>query len=517
MKRMKKILSVILTVVILTGIMVPMCAFADTQIDSLNFKYLPENGKVLELDVDDNLVELLQCKWTRSDSNAYFNGGTVANKNYQYELFFQVVPVSGKSIKSGLTDCYFNGVKLNKNAALPIGSFRQMGDNSVQLRVKFSYLDIVDKNGKNVDRSNITGFHINGEKLPFTNIDSYNDNGHFSSYSVSGDALLKFTNKVVNNQVTMGSNPSTITANFVNHSVYKIVIEKAGIEKYGSFKYACHTCAFADTESERLIPAVEMEYEGFEEHGASSKTLYYNGKNQTLGVDLYFNGSPLSSDEYSIQFPESSYKVGKYTAKVSVFGEYFEDSITYTYNIYLGKPKVSAKVSTSAVKLSWAKVPGATKYRVYGYNLSTGKYKQIVETKNLSYTRTGRKSGTAYAYLVRAVYVNKQGKEAAVSPYTKADNVNVVTLCAAPKVTASVSGKTVTLKWAKVSSVKFYRVYEYNAKTKKYTTVLKSTTKLSVKLKNQKKGTHYYLVRAFNKAAVGSAYSTKNLAKATVR
>ena len=110
----------------------------------------------------------------------------------------------------------------------------------------------------------------------------------------------------------------------------------------------------------------------------------------------------------------------------------------------------------------------------------------------------------------------ESGKEV-LSPYTKKDNVNVVTLCSAPKVKASVSGKTVTLKWAKISGAKFYRVYQYNTKTKKYSTLVKSTGKLSVKLTKQAKGTHYYLVRAFNKADNGSKYTTKNLVKAIVR
>lgn len=515
MKKSYKLLSLLLAVVMLMSIVVPMSASASTPINALSFNYSFENGERLNFSAaDNNHVSLLQCNWVRGDGSKYFNDSLTANQNEQYELFFQVEPDEGYNIINNLQSCTFNGVSLSKNAALPLGSFRQMGDNSVQVRVQFSYLKVVDKAGRSVDESNITGFHIKGETLAFPKIDCFNENGHFSSYSVSGDAALKTTTAVAGNTVTMGAGASTITANFNNHKVYKNVLLKSGFDKEGSYVYACSECSFKDI-GERSLPAVDMELEGFEEHGASSKTLYYNGKNQYLGVDLYFDGRPLSNSEYSIKNPAQSKKVGSYQATVSVFSPYFEDSLTYSYRIYLGKPKVSATVSANAVKLTWKKVSGATKYRVYGYNLKTGKYTRLADTTKLTYTRTGRAGGTAYAYLVRALFV-ESGKEV-LSPYTKKDNVNVVTLCSAPKVKASVSGKTVTLKWAKISGAKFYRVYQYNTKTKKYSTLVKSTGKLSVKLTKQAKGTHYYLVRAFNKADNGSKYTTKNLVKAIVR
>ena len=515
MKQSHRLLSLLLAVVMLIGIAMPMGADALTPISTLTFNYSFEEGERLHFSAGaGNHVSLLQCDWRYDDSNRYFNDSLTANQKEQYELFFQVQPEDGYAIINNLQSCTFNGVSLSKNAALPLGSFRQMGDNSVQVRVRFSYLKVVDKAGHSVDGSNITGFHIQGETLDFSNINCFNDNGHFSNYTVSGDAKLKTTTAIAGNTVTMGADASTITANFNNHKVYKNVITKSGFDKEGSYVYACSECSFKDI-GVHSLSAVDMELEGFEEHGASSKTLYYNGKNQYLGVDLYFEGRPLSESEYSIKYPAKSSKVGSYEATVSVFGTYFEDSLTYSYHIYLGKPKVSATVSANAVKLTWKKVTGATKYRVYGYNLKTGKYTRIADTTKLTYTRTGRAGGTAYAYLVRALFV-QSGKEV-LSPYTKKDNVNVVTLCAAPKVKAAVSGKTVTLKWAKISGTKFYRVYQYNAKTKKYNTLVNSTGKVSVKLTKQAKGTHYYLVRAFNKAGNGSKYTTKNLVKAVVR
>ena len=183
----------------------------------------------------------------------------------------------------------------------------------------------------------------------------------------------------------------------------------------------------------------------------------------------------------------------------------------------MAQPNVSAKVGTDKVVLSWAKVPGAKFYRVWGMDLKTGKYTALTKTTKLSYTRTGRKAGTEYAYAVRACFVNKAGKEIR-SPFNKDfDNVYVCTLCKAPAAKASVSGKTVVLKWAKCPGASFYKVYKYNAKTKKYSTLVSATTKLSLKLTKQAKGTNYYLVRAFNKYGLGSKYSTKNLVKAKVK
>ena len=521
MKRTTNFFSLVLALVMLLSIAAPFAASAETTIYSIDLDYHFDSFDRAELYIPESKHLAVRTSYIEcTDGYTYFDVYH-PQKEYQYTIFAEIEAEQGYQIPSRLTSFVYNGVwfsPYNGGGAVPAGYYSVTSDNTVVFRAKYNYLAIQDEQGETVHCASMNRFVIEGEQVPFTDFDCCNDKRHISSFSVQGNATLRYTDyRVANNYVTMGSSASTVTATFVhNHSIYKNVLKKSGIGTEGEFVYKCKSCSFTDSETSRVLPAVDMEMEGFNDGYSNYTKLYYNGKNQYLGVTLTFEGRPLKADEYDITYPAESRKVGTYTATLRVHSDCFEDEITYNYEIFLGKPKVTAKAGVNAVGLSWKKVPGATGYRVYGYNLKTGKYTKIADTKNLTYTRKGRAAGTKYTYLVRAFYTNKEGK-VVLSPYDYSDNVSVVTLCSAPKAKATVSGKTVTLRWGKVSGAKYYRVYKYNTRTKKYSTLVKSTTKLTASFKNQPKGNNYYLVRAFNSAGAGSNYTTKNLVRAVVR
>ena len=242
----------------------------------------------------------------------------------------------------------------------------------------------------------------------------------------------------------------------------------------------------------------------------------YTAKEVKQSLHVTLGGTKLTEGkDYTVSY-ENNVKVGTASVIITGIGSY-TDSVKKNFSIVLAKPVVKVvKVSTAAVALKWSKVPGAKYYRVYEYNTKTKKYVPIAKTAALTYSVKKLAAGSTHYFLVRAYFLNKAGAQVG-SLFEVKDCVKGVVLCKAPSVKAAASGKTVTLKWAKVSGVKFYRVYEYNAKTKKYTTLLKSTTKLSAKLAKQKAGTHYYLVRAFNASSQGSVYTLKNLVKVKVK
>ena len=516
---MKKVVSLLLAVVMLLSIAVPFAASAETQINDVAINYRFDASSYVDLDDAGNPnAEVTLTYWYCSDGMMR-SGRFFPQKDLTYTLVFRIKPLSGYTFGSGLSSFTYNGVSLIKTSYTGINCYNVLQNGEIEARVLYSYLSVYSESGIYLGQSfdGINCFHIKGEKVAFTSLeDAYTDTAHFSNYTVEGDAALKYTNQVAGNEITIGEQPSKIIVHYVQHDIYKVVREKSGLLKEGKFYYACRQCTFQDPVKMRTLPFVDYEMEGFNDGYANSKTLYYNGKNQYLGVYLWFEGKDLTTDQYHIEYPAESKAIGTYSAKLTISSDYFEDELVYNYSIFLGKPKVTAKAGVNAIALSWKKVAGATAYRVYGYNIKTGKYSKIADTKSLSYTRKGRTAGTQYVYLVRAIGKDKNGTTV-LSPYTAADNVSIYTLCSAPKAKATVSGKTVTLKWAKVQNAKFYRVYKYNVKTKKYTTLVKSTTKLNVKLTKQLKGTNYYLVRAFNKASVGSNYTTKNLTKAVVR
>ena len=204
----------------------------------------------------------------------------------------------------------------------------------------------------------------------------------------------------------------------------------------------------------------------------SSTQFYYNGKVHTPTVSVRdMKGNVISPSNYKLTYVNNKV-VGKKTYAHVVFNnEKYSAVLNSYFTISLAKPVVSVKTSAAAVALRWKKVAGAQFYRVYQYNTLTKKYVRVANTKNISYTIKNKAAGSTYYYLVRAYFVNAN-KEEFLSPYTVKDNVKVVTLCKAPAVKAAVSGKTVILKWAKVSGAASYSIYRYNAATKKYVTVV---------------------------------------------
>ena len=237
---------------------------------------------------------------------------------------------------------------------------------------------------------------------------------------------------------------------------------------------------------------------------------YYNGTAVTqtptvkMGDKVLKNGS-----DYTLSYLNNK-AVGTATVVIKGKGNY-NGTIKKNFLINLSKPKVTVTNGTTSIKLSYSKVAGAKAYAVYQYNTAKKTYIKLTTVSALSYTITGKAAGTGYYFLVRAT----DGTHA--SPYSTADNVKAFTLCKAPAVKASVSGKTVVLKITKPTGAKYFRVYKYNASTKKYSTLVSKTTSLSVKLASQPKGTNYYLVRAFNANNAGNSFTTKNLTKAVVK
>ena len=96
------------------------------------------------------------------------------------------------------------------------------------------------------------------------------------------------------------------------------------------------------------------------------------------------------------------------TAKVKITGKgNYSGTITKTFKIVVGKPaiKSAAKSGASAVKVSWAKVPGAAGYEVYRNNGKT--WTKVGTTKSASFTDKKVKKGTTYSYKVRAYTAKK--------------------------------------------------------------------------------------------------------------
>ena len=159
----------------------------------------------------------------------------------------------------------------------------------------------------------------------------------------------------------------------------------------------------------------------------------------------------------------------------------------------LATPKISKAESVyGGVKLTWNKVNGAAKYRVY-YKGSKG-WTRMVDTTSTSYIDKDVSSGKNYTYTVRCI--NSSATKFTSGYDSKGKFVKYIS---APKITKaeSVDGG-VKISWNKSSGAEQYRVYY---KGRKGWTRMVDTTSTSYIDKDVSSGKNYtYTVRCLNKS-----------------
>ena len=120
----------------------------------------------------------------------------------------------------------------------------------------------------------------------------------------------------------------------------------------------------------------------------------------------------------------------------------------------LATPKISKAESVyGGVKLTWNKVNGAAKYRVY-YKGSKG-WTRMVDTTSTSYIDKDVSSGRNYTYTVRCI--SKDGKKFTSGYDSKGKTVKYVAAPKISKVESVYDGTKIT--WNKVTGAEKYRVY----------------------------------------------------------
>ena len=155
--------------------------------------------------------------------------------------------------------------------------------------------------------------------------------------------------------------------------------------------------------------------------------------------------------------------------------------ITKTENVYGG------------VKLSWNKVNGAEKYRVY-YKSHTG-WKRMGETTSTSFIDKDVTSGKSYTYTVRCISANsKRFTSGYDSKGTRA------TYVASPEITRleNIYGKT-KITWGKVNGAEKYRVYV--RRNNKWTRFCDTTANSATDTIVTSGETYTYTVRCINSSA----------------
>ena len=153
---------------------------------------------------------------------------------------------------------------------------------------------------------------------------------------------------------------------------------------------------------------------------------------------------------------------------------------------YVAKPEISSVSNDpTGVKISWGKVDGAEKYRVY-YKTAGGSWTKITDTASASYTWTGAKSNTKYTFTARCV--TSDGK-AFTSGFDSAGK-SILYIAAPELVSVSGSGSGITVSWNKVAGAQTYRLF-YKANDESSWHAIAYTKDTSYTWKDAKPGTKY--------------------------
>ena len=235
-------------------------------------------------------------------------------------------------------------------------------------------------------------------------------------------------------------------------------------------------------------------------NGAEKYRIYYKGsKGWTRLADTTstaYTDSKVSSGKtytYTVRCINSS--ATKFTSGYDSKGKTVK---------YISAPKITKAESVNGgVKISWSKLKGAVKYRVY-YKGSKG-WTRLADTTSTSYTDSKVSSGKTYTYTVRCI--NSSATKFTSGYDSKGKTVKYIS---APKITKaeSVDGG-VKISWNKSNGAEKYRVYY---KGSKGWTRLADTTSTSYTDNKVSSGkTYTYTVRCINSSAnkFTSGYDSK--------
>lgn len=155
--------------------------------------------------------------------------------------------------------------------------------------------------------------------------------------------------------------------------------------------------------------------------------------------------------------------------------------------------KISFTSDSDSVRLTWSKVSGAAGYAVH--IKQNGVWKLYKNTKATSITVGALSHGTTYIFAVKP-YTVESGSVIYSPGYTF---IKTATAPLYPvKINATQSNKAITLSWDKVRGAYGYRVFVYNAKTKKWVVMASAVKGNKFVAENLKSGVDYtFAVRPF--------------------
>lgn len=224
----------------------------------------------------------------------------------------------------------------------------------------------------------------------------------------------------------------------------------------------------------------------------SKKVYQYAGKSCKPSVTV----AGLNKEDYTVTYRNAK-KVGSATCVVTGTGNY-TGKIECPYTIRLAAAELKTVANQkSGLSLTWDSVPGAEGYRIYRRTYK-GKWQRIGDINSgdtLTYVDTSAKSGTWYAYRIRA------RKGTSFGAYSDAVVTRRLTR---PAISVKERSYGVAVKWKSIKGAKKYKIYRQEEKGSMKQ--IGTTTDLYWKDKTARSGYRYvYTVKAVSGSAQSCA------------
>ncbi len=477
--------------------------------------------------------------------NYYLKGVTISDNTIE---FSNTLKANGDGIR--LDDARNVVVSSNK---ITCNQKKSTSDNNNYYGIAVYGSKNIDIKNNSVKNANSNGIHILNNSYKNTNnvseINSisgntiYNSGAHGIS-AIERSSIKEISNNTINKTVSNGIH---IRQSKITDSISKNVIKNAGyhginIEQSTGGKINSNTIQINDS-TKRLISLnngtatigtnylTTVSTLKADTTTANSVKLRWNKIN---GVDGYIVYKYDNAKKTWVRAAKTTTNVNTYTVSKLKGGTSYKFAVkayrtdnakevasasfpTVTASTPL--PKITgfktSSVSSSAVKLTWNKVSGATGYIVYKYETSKKTWVRAAKTKTTAntYTVSKLKSGTSYKFAVKP-YKTVNGKEVTSSSFP--------TVTAITKLPAVVNGRTsigrnsVKLTWKKTTGAQGYIVYKYNNAKKTWQRVAK-TKSLNYTVKKLKANTSYkFAVKAY-KSVSGKEISSASFKTISVK
>ena len=164
------------------------------------------------------------------------------------------------------------------------------------------------------------------------------------------------------------------------------------------------------------------------------------------------------------------------------------------YTLDAPKSFIASDSTANTITLSWSKVKGASKYRLYKYDKKTDEYEKFKDVSDTKYVVKNLSPDTTYKFKVAAL-LYKNGKYTAQKKSVKLNartkkKANTASFNAPGNLKAESRETSVKLTWTAAYGAGAYRIYLYNSGTKRYET-LESVIALSYTATGLTPGTKY--------------------------